>query len=426
MSYMTIGIAVTFTVALPTNSHACSKAYLIGIHDARHVHFLGVARGDTIAAGAGDVKYRIDRGHFGRGTNRTIYGQLVDVEKLGSRRPGALQARGNAVSQAILVPWDYAADCNPVPWSQTSRWIPPDTRGLFEGALRDSTYWIDGIPTVDVHTPEATPYPLVIERGGLLMGAGTGTSPDLTAEQLLGLYDMLPSSQELASDAEGALAPLWQWRQDHAEESYRFPAHSIIQHVLWTAGHYRQSPVAGTYRLTISLPSKDSLVFFARTGRRPQSNFEVVTDSTREGRRTRGALPGAIGYYLSARVAASLRELPQTAAGYNDPLGESQEHVAVTEVPAIDTPDSTVWQGSFDLITHAARLAPRRALREAIETAASEHWTQLITDQRTLAPGYFVRRRDGSMRYTMTASSGDRLVVTVRGERVSLDHLSDR
>ena len=398
---------------------------MMGVHGAGHVHFLGVARGDTIAAGAGGVKYRIAPGHFGRGRARTIYGHRGDVEKLGRRRPGALRALGNTVRQVILVPWDDGAYCNPVPWSQTARWVPAETRGLFEGALRDSAHWIDGIPTLDVHTPEATPYPLVIERGGLLIGAGTGTRPDLTAEQLLGLYDVLPTSEELASDVEGALAPLWQWRRitpgNHTDSLHI----QLFERFSGETGDYRQSPVAGTYRLTISLPGRDSLVFFARTGRRPRSTFEALTDSTREEQRIQREEPGAIGYYLLARVAASLAALPQTVAGYRDPLGESEGYVAVLEVPAIATPDSTVWQGSFKLITDAARLAPRRALRGAIEAAASEHWSQLITGQRTLAPGYFMRRRDGSVRYVMTARWGDRPVVTVRGERVSLEYLND-
>lgn len=111
--YASIGIAVTLSGPLRTHAHACSKVYMMGVHGAGHVHFLGIARSDTIAAGPGDVKYRIEHGHFGRGRDRTIYGQLVDVEKLGRRRPGALRALGNTVRQAILVPWDYAADCNP-------------------------------------------------------------------------------------------------------------------------------------------------------------------------------------------------------------------------------------------------------------------------------------------------------------------------
>jgi hypothetical protein len=36
-----------------------------------------------------------------------------------------------------------------------------------------------------------------------------------------------------------------------------------------------------------------------------------------------------------------------------------------------------------------------------------------------------VRRRDGSVRYTMIANSQGRSVVTMRGERISLEYLSD-
>lgn len=434
-----IGIGVTLALALPSHARACSKAYFIGIRGPRDVHFLGTARTDTIAAGAGDIKYRAEGGHFGHGRDRAIYGQLVDVEQLGSWRPEHLRALGTAVRQVILVPWDYAADCSPVPWSQTARWVPPGSRGHFEGTLRDSAHWVDGIPTLDVHTPEASPYPRAVERSELLRFSisGRGTGPDLTAEQLFALYNVLPTEDELEKDVEGALGPLREWRRDHADQAT--PARGIVQSVLWRAERHRvraiRSPVAGTYRLTVLLPDRDSLVFFARTGLHPSSTLDALTDSAQKERWIRREDPKAVGYYLMAQVASTLAELPRRVARFpdpfrgaadsRDPLLESQGSVAVVEVPANDTPDSTVWQGSVDLLQHAVSLAPSSALREAIAAAAAELWDQVMTGQRSYAPGHFVRRRDGSVRYTMIANSDGRPVVTMRGERISLDYLSD-
>ena len=142
-----VSIGATFAVASPTPTQAplCSKGYLLGTLGPREVHFLGIARSDTLATGLGDVSYRIDEGHFGRGTDRTMYGQLIDVEQLGTRRPGALRTLRRPVRQVVLVPWDYGDDRSPVPWARTARWVPPSTRGLFSAVLRDPAHWVAGI-----------------------------------------------------------------------------------------------------------------------------------------------------------------------------------------------------------------------------------------------------------------------------------------
>ena len=230
-------IGAALALGLPTPARACSKASFIGIRGSRYAHFIGVARGDTVAAGAGSVKYRTEGGHFGRGANRAIYGQRVAVEQLGTRRPGALRSLGDSVREAILVPWDNGGDCQPVPWSQTAQWILPGTRGFFSAALRDSADWVNGIPTFDVHTPEENPYPRALERGYMMLPPSE--DPHLTAEQLLALYNVLPTSEELERDAERAMAPLRQGRRDHPEEQTRFPVPSILQSVLWQAEYHR-------------------------------------------------------------------------------------------------------------------------------------------------------------------------------------------
>ena len=418
--HATVLIGAALALALPAPARACSKAYFIGIRGPRYAHFLGVARDDTVAAGAGSVKYRTEAGHFGRGANRAIYGQRVTVEQLGTRRPGALRALGNSVREAILVPWDYGGDCQPVPWSQTARWILPGTRGFFSAALRDSVDWVDGIPTFDVHTPEENPYPRALERGYTMLPPSEDAH--LSAEQLLALYNVLPTFEELERDAEGALAPLRQWRRDHPEEQTRFPVPWILQIVLWEAEKHRvraiRSPIAGTYRVTISLPDRDSLTFFARTTLRPRSTLDALTDSP-------GRAEKAVGYYLAAQITSTLKQLPRETADYRDASYGFHGSVAVVENPMVHTRDSTVWQGSFDVIGAAMNLAPPGAFRDGLASADSILWRLIRIHRRTYASGYFVRRSNGSMRYTMTEHYVGDPVLTVRAERVSVEYLSD-
>ncbi|HJR65801.1 MAG TPA: hypothetical protein VJ802_05195 [Gemmatimonadaceae bacterium] len=298
--------------------------------------------------------------------------------------------------------------------------------------LRDSVDWVAGIPTLDVHAPRATPYPWAFEReGGLIrrMYDSGGPHEGLTPEQLLGLYNVLPASGAVKSSGEIALAPLRQWMRDHPDEASRFPAATILHSAFWEAELERvralRSPVAGTYRLAVVLPTGDSLIFFARTALRPTSVLTTLTEADREWR-ARELDSRAVGYYLATQTALSLDDLGREIADFGDAARESQGHVAVVEVAALVTPDSTVWQGSIDLLAHAAQLAPPGALREDIEAAHDIHLELLRSGRRSYAPGFFVQRSDGSVRYTLTVHQDGRHVVTMRGIRVSHDHLTDR
>jgi hypothetical protein len=152
--------------------------------------------------------------------------------------------------------------------------------------------------------------------------------------------------------------------------------------------------------------------------------LSTLTEEEREGH-AREPDTRAVGYYLAAQTALSLDGLPRSVADLGDPSLESQGYVAVVEVPVLVTEDSTVWQGSIDLLQHAAQLAPTRALREAIEAAHAIDWDLLTSGQRSYAPGFFVQRSDGSVRYMLTVRQNGKHIVTMRGVRISRDHLSD-
>ena len=99
--------------------------------------------------------------------------------------------------------------------------------------------------------------------------------------------------------------------------------------------------------------------------------------------------------------------------------------MAVVEVPMIDTQDSTVWQGSFEVIGAARELAPPGEFRDGLAAADSILRRLITIRRRSYASGYFVRRSNGSMRYTMTEHYVGDPALTVRAERISLEYLSD-
>lgn len=148
-----IALALVFSAA-PT--YACSKVGFLGVRLDRDAHFIAVATPDSVYAGAGTVKYAVAPGHSGPLGDRRIYGQVVRVERIGGLAAPLLQ---RSVSKVVVVPWDYAADCTPVPWTRSTAWLPANERGLLTATLRDSAFWTNGIPTFDVHTPDMQPYP---------------------------------------------------------------------------------------------------------------------------------------------------------------------------------------------------------------------------------------------------------------------------
>ncbi|MDQ4081053.1 MAG: hypothetical protein M3125_09865, partial [Gemmatimonadota bacterium] len=102
-----------------------------------------------------------------------------------------------------------------------------------------------------------------------------------------------------------------------------------------------------------------------------------------------------------------------------------QGYFAALFHPDVETPDSTVWRGSVDLIVHAARLLPQGELRSQIEAAHRTMWALLRSGERTFVPGRFVRHADGAIHYTLDARREGAQFLSIRGERVALDYIRE-
>ena len=279
----TAAVAVGVTL-VPRTAIACSlvPTFATPVVDRSALAFVGRPTTDTVRAGRGAVEVGTGDGHFGRpSASRVVHGQVVRVERLA---PGVAPTVAAAVQTAgrrvVLVPWDYAADCQPVPWAGSARWLPTSAGGLFQGSLRDRVHWVEGLPTLDVFAPQFVPYTGTRRdrRGARAapMARADSALPLLTPDELLALRATLPTWEAADADPEAAYAPLRAWAAAHPTLARREPAREMIQSAEWSVAdfRFRQRPVplAGTYRVTMWIADStvgagggDSTTFYART-----------------------------------------------------------------------------------------------------------------------------------------------------------------
>src|SRR5688572_20321787 len=157
-------MAVGTALALPTAGHACSMGGFPARRAANTAHFIATPMADTVFAGVGSVQYVLGPSPStlsGLPGVRTVYGQVVAVERIGGL---ASRTLGGSVQRVVLVPWDYREDCKTTMWTSGAAWAEVGARGLFTGILRDSAHWANGIPTFDVLVPQLQPYPQQLQR----------------------------------------------------------------------------------------------------------------------------------------------------------------------------------------------------------------------------------------------------------------------
>lgn len=426
-------IAIVTVAAWPAAANACSKVPVPGPFKGT-VHFIGTAGADTLPAALGPVRPvppAPERGHFGPTREGPLHGQIVRVHQLAASADPVLRralARGNG--DVLLVPWDYVADCRPVRWSRSARWVTPGTRGFYWAILRDSAHWSGGLPTLDVHAPQFVPYPGAsgFERDVRLRRRRDSTFTMLTADELFALYDIFPEPRayddSTPRDPYAAVEPVLQWSRANPHLAERYPARDLISRLLsaaeWERVRAIRSAVAGTWRFRISLPSGDSLVLMARTTERPIRTLESITRDRPP--RSATSIPRAAGYGLLAHVALDSASLPREGQRSRDT--GVQGYLMVVEKPSNEGGDSTVWLGDADLLRAAANLALDEQLREQLRSVTRTEFEMYRSSELTFAPGRFVRDRAGQLRYEEMIVRGGVPVVRITGERVSRVHLS--
>jgi len=428
--YARASLIAVLVAGSPAIAGACSLAPYPSFWRPNLFVFVGTAGADTVRAGPGAVRYTLGEGHFGRGVPREIYGQVVTVDRVGDRTRALLQRLGAAHRrEVVLVPWDYSPSCEPVPWSRSARWMTPGTRGLFWVMPRDTAHWVAGVPTFDVYGPQFAPYPSAPgfqSPRWRARAAAAGQDSILTPEELLALYDVLPEYPRRGDSAYAAARVVQRWAQEHPSMARRPPAADLIRTVLFSAESERvrgmRSPLAGTYRFALTLPSSDSLVLFARTEEHATSPLWSV--AWRPPSRADTGVRRPVGHHLLAVGASNLESLPATRRSSGLPVREG--YLVMADVPVTAGPDSTAWQGSVDLVRVAAAVTSDDRIRMELRAAELAMSDLRRAGHLSYVPGRFVQYRDGRMRFEADIRRSDGTpILAIRGERLSNDLLAE-
>ena len=404
-------------LACPSMGRACSR---MGFHPTVRLptmaHFIATAMADTALAGPGIVPYvRPKRAEPARGG--PVFGQVVSVTRIGGLAARTLR---EPVERVVLVPWDYGADCAPIPWTKSAAWVAPGTHGLFTGVLRDSAHWAGGVPTFDVFAPDFEPYPQRIDHqlGG--RGAREGFVP---AEELFDLMELFPDWRLLPDSAEAATRALFQWARANPELARRYPIADALNGARAMVRTQRiraiESPLTGTWRLSVSLAGAPARTFYIRTERVPTSHWDSTFTRPRVDDPT--VVPGVYGYYLLAAIAQTLESLPVCNRG-SAPHG----YIAVLNAPPVSDGNARVWIGELEARIPERAFPGDTALERFSMLAFGAYSRRSRAGMTPERPARFTQSPDGTMRVeqVQTLLGGESLALS--GVRIAPDVIGCR
>jgi hypothetical protein len=374
--------------------------------DARHVVLLATAEADTVLAGWGDVRlgYRGDRPP--RWERIQVHGQVARATRVAGPAAEDLPA-----GRVALVPW-YAGCGGPALWHRGAAWLLPGTTDVVVGRLRSQDAWVDGVPTVDVLRTD------LVRGSGELPGAARWSfDPD----ELFGLYATLPSTEQIAADPWGAVAPMRAWlaaNPESARDSYmRYVSAGTYHAAAHASVMAVPSPLAGTYRIEVSATGGSVHVVYARTELVPRAAlFPADT--------TPSVFPeSASGYSLRAEFRREITELPTPRPGARTRFGRRVAGASLYDQMEVWLPGETSADGSRRFRGHLGLWNVTRVLfpddRELGELI--HDWSRRETsNMRVQNPvGEIVLRPDGGVEWTQVMELAPGRAVTLRATRVS-------
>jgi hypothetical protein len=405
--HRTFACSVVLLALAPTAARACSMSGVTTTQWPGRAHLIATVKPDTVAAGPGSADYVVSQGHFGPARERPIYGQVVEVERVGGMGAKGL---GPSFRRVVLVPWDYGANCTPTPWTGSARWLEPGTRGLFTATLRDRAHWAGGLPTFDVRSPDSVPYPQRRGREGFSVPADSLMS----VEDYFSLLEMLPAPDRVESSAADAYRPLFRWAERQPELARRFPASQILSYARYDVDYERlrgiAQPLAGTYRFEVRLGEGAPRVFYARTRTRASSWWHVGPPGPDNV--TAGNEGGAGGYHMLASGSASPGSLP-TDTGPTRRM-EREGYMAVLREPEPGAGGRT-WRGRIG----AELVARQFPADSALQRFTGDWLTRARRGDPQEAPARFVLAPDGTVRVTQTVRLQDGRTLQLSGTRIS-------
>jgi len=332
---------------------------------------------------------------------------MVHLDDVGGEAAKRLPVDGEHL---IIVPWDYDADCRPLPWEGSARFLEPGEEGLMYATLRDPEHWVDGVPTADFHLPYSQPYP---------RQARFVLRPLMSVEDAFRFHHVLPRPGDLRDDAAAAVAPLLEWARLNPELALKWPANDMIQRhlsrITYEEARRLEVPVAGTYRFVLDLGDGTPRTFYARTRSAPTSpsDLEPREEWVHELR------PPSYGGYTVWAESASRREL-LASAEYSRPgaylyllPGAEPGDIAAGRIP-----------GAADL-SLAARALPDDSDVQALDAALRERGVFREYIDRNLKPGadaFFMVHPDGAVTFEQTYHLPEERTITLQGVRIQADY----
>lgn len=396
---------------LPTKLMACSFMPFSSMLADHSILLLGTALPDTVHAGAGRVEYALQPGHSEPAGERSIYGQLLQVQRIGG--PGSRRIAENT-DRVILVPWDYDASCKPVPWTQSARWAPTEAVAFYNPTLRDSVHWVNGIPTFDVRAPELQGYP---HRAPLPPFADRPAATDtmLTAAQLFELYEALPAHTDLRQRDYAALDELRAWVAAHPDLARFYPARRLLFSADVAAARSLRDrtdhPLLGTYRFTFTIDGGPVREFYGRTRSRLAGEWDPRHTSRERPLPTlQPKVP--VGYSFTTSAAPTLAGLPQRTHGH-----DAEAHFYALSQPDVEAADSVVWRGDID-VWLVSRTFPDDPELDALQKQWFEDF-RAQHDEGHPTRARFIRYADGRVRVAATIRLSTGQVIRIEGEQLS-------
>ncbi len=211
--------------------HRCTRVGFLAPLAERAAFFLGVALPDTVRVGRAPFLIPDAQGHYGRASRRAQYGQLVRVTRYGG--PG-LPLSAERDSLAVVVPWDYDAQCRAIRWTQSDRFVAPGTLLFFQPTLRERADWVGGRPTFDAFVPEAAAFP---NANSSVVRAGRVEL--LAPELLFELYRRVPTRQAVKQHGWAAVTPVLEWARAHLPSVEAYPVRWILDELARAADRAR-------------------------------------------------------------------------------------------------------------------------------------------------------------------------------------------
>jgi hypothetical protein len=407
------GVVAALTVALAVPLRACSVASVNALVSPTTAFLLARAGTDTMQTGPGGVRYIVAPGHSGPASDRTVYGLVLDVERVAG--PARAQLPANA-TRAIIVPWDYEAGCTPVPYALSARWVEAGLRGVFRAELRPRAAWANGIPTLDVFTPRTQPY----APGMRPLDGFRRIAPDslLSLDETLDVFDRLPTREAMHNDATSAALRVFEWVRAHPLRASLYP----VREISWTLHRMERMaalrdvrhPGVGTWWLQMEVTGRAApLALYARTVATP-TNGTYLRQSEAAGKDGVPAPFTSHGYL--AFLARTEESLPTDCASrYAQPSRAG--YVTMRPGPPDSTTEGARYPVNVQLDAFARLFAPDSSLHHIAQLAFRSYMAFSRADTVALHGAIFPDG-PGSARLTQMETLPDGRQVTITGHRM--------